>query len=90
MSKQHIADMLKSIASNDMEGAKAHFSKYATEKSQEILSRDPEGTVTEPEVTEPEVSEPIVTEPEVSEPVVNEPEVSEPVVTEPEVSGSEA
>lgn len=40
MSKQHLADMLKSIATNDMEAAKAHFNKYSTEKSQEILTAE--------------------------------------------------
>lgn len=39
MSKQYLSDMVKSIASGDLEAAKAHFSKYSTEKSQEILAR---------------------------------------------------
>ena len=59
MSKQYLADMLKSLASGDTEAAKAHFSKYSTEKSQEILSRgeepvapvEPETPPAEPEVT---------------------------------------
>lgn len=51
MSKQHLADMLKSIANDDADGAKAHFSKYASEKTQEILSRNelPEEETKEPE-----------------------------------------
>ena len=40
MSKQHLADMLKSMASGDMDAAKDYFSKYSTEKSQEILARN--------------------------------------------------
>lgn len=57
MSKQHLADMLKSITTGDMEAAKAHFNKYSTEKSQEILSR---GEQNEVEVADPEVDEPAV------------------------------
>lgn len=52
MSKQHLADMLKSMTTGDMEAAKAHFSKYSTEKSQEILSRAEKTEEVEPvEVT---------------------------------------
>ncbi len=59
MSKQHLADMLKSMTTGDMEAAKAHFSKYSTEKSQEILSRD---TQTE-EAEEPAAKEVTIEEP---------------------------
>lgn len=52
MSKQHLADMLKSMTTGDMEAAKAHFSKYSTEKSQEILARD-----TQPEEIEASTGE---------------------------------
>lgn len=52
--KQHLADMLKSMATGDMEAAKTHFSKYSTEKSQEILSR---GEATEEVVPEPAAPE---------------------------------
>jgi hypothetical protein len=61
MSKQHLANMLKSMANNDMDGAKDHFSKYSAEKSTEIINRlaNPEPP-TEPAVT----AEPVVpTEP---------------------------
>ena len=39
MSKQYLADMLKSMTTGDEEGAKAAFAKYATEKTQEIIAR---------------------------------------------------
>lgn len=39
MSKQHLADMIKNMTLGDMEAAKANFSVYSTEKSQEILAR---------------------------------------------------
>lgn len=54
MSKQHLADMLQSMARGNDEEAKAHFSKYASEKTREILSRGeaPDGTsAPEPEIT---------------------------------------
>lgn len=65
MSKQHLSDMLKSMANGNSEEAAAHFSKYASEKTQEILARGDAEPVVEPvAVVEPEpVVEPVV-EPE--------------------------
>ena len=60
MSKQHLADMLKSMTTGDMEAAKAHFSKYSTEKSQEILSRNDEPKTEEVKEPVEEVVEPVV------------------------------
>lgn len=40
MSKQHLIDMLKCLASGDEEGAAAQFSKHSTEKATELLARD--------------------------------------------------
>lgn len=60
MSKQHLADMLKSMATNDLEAAKVHFNKYSTEKSQEILASgdlDEEPQTEEPTVEEPTAEE---------------------------------
>lgn len=69
MSKQHLANMVKALANGNEEEAKAEFSKFASEKSTEILARG--DAVEEPEVT------PAVTEPEVTPPVA-EPEVTPP------------
>lgn len=63
MSKQYLADMLKSIATNDMDAAKAHFSKYSTEKTQEILARTDKTEEAEPESTTTDVVEPTTDEP---------------------------
>ena len=39
MSKQHIANMLKHLTNQDHEAAAEEFSKYSTEKTQEIIAR---------------------------------------------------
>lgn len=68
MSKQHLVSMVDSLTKGDVEGAKAHFSNYSTEKSKEILSRGevdeedetpevkPEGEVTPEEKPDGEVT----------------------------------
>lgn len=61
MSKQDLANMIKSMAAGDLDAAKTHFSAYSTEKSQEILARgdkteEPAATVEEP--VEPAVETP--------------------------------
>jgi hypothetical protein len=53
MSKQHLADMLKSMTTGDEEGAKTAFSMYAAAKSQEILSRGEEPQAEAPTGNEP-------------------------------------
>ena len=63
MSKQHLADMLKSMTTGDMDAAKAHFSLYSTEKSQEILARseqteEVEATEEEPTATPEDETKP--------------------------------
>lgn len=71
MSKQHLADMLKSMTIGDEEAAKAHFAKYSTEKSQEILSR---GTETEVAVEVPaeEEVEPVADNTTIEAPVADD------------------
>lgn len=67
MSKQHLADMVKALANGNQEEAKAAFSKFASEKSTEILSRgdEPEEPVTPAVEPTPEPEVPVDT-PEVT------------------------
>ncbi len=58
MSKQHIANMLKHLTNQDHEAAAEEFSKYSTEKTQEIIARlnaesNPDADPANPEPVDP-------------------------------------